>query len=135
MRKVLLIISMALALLFTGCKEDTKDMADILVGQWTLENYIPATKGVIIGQEPVSVTVVFLEDNSFMLYQRIGEAFTETFQGTWSLEGNTLSGVYSDKKPWGEQYDISFSDNDNTLEMKAVTAKEIYVYQRFIAKE
>ena len=135
MRKVLLFLSMALALFLTGCKEDTKDMADILVGQWTLENYIPATKGVIIGQEPVSVTVVFLEDNSFMLYQRIGEAFTETFQGTWTLEGNTLSGVYSDKKPWGEQYDISFSDNDNTLEMKAVTAKEIYVYQRYIPKE
>lgn len=131
MRKNVLLIVMAFAMLVTGCKkEEEKDMAAALVGSWTLEMYVPATKTVKIGGEPIEVTVSFLENHSFSLEQRIGQAFLEKFDGTWSLDGTLLSGVYSDKKPWGEKYEITFRDNDNTLEMKTVTAGEVYVYQR-----
>lgn len=136
MRKGVLLIVMAFAMFVTGCKDDNgKGLADVLVGQWELAEYVPVTKGVMIGNEPVSVTIVFQENQRFILYQKVGEAFTESFEGTWSLEGTTLSGVYSDDKPWGEKYEISFRDSDNTLEMITQTAREKYVYQRYIPKE
>lgn len=136
MRKGLLLMIMAIAMLVAGCKEDNgKDLSDVIVGQWELAEYVPATKGVMIGSEPISVTIVFLEDQTFLLYQRIGEAFTESFEGTWSLDGTRLTGVYSDGKPWGEQYDITFMDDNNTLEMKTSKAGETYIYQRYIPRE
>lgn len=137
MRKTLLFIVMAFALFLTGCNKDknVKTLSDVLVGQWTLEGYTPATKSAIIGSEPVDVTVCFIENHTFMLYQRVGDAYTESFDGTWSLDGTRLTGVYSDGKPWGEQYDIAFMDNDNTLEMKTSKVGEIYIYQRYIPKE
>ena len=136
MRKILLFITMTFALLFTGCKKDKGvNLSDILVGQWTLEEYIPATKGTMIGSEPVDVTLYFSENHTFKLYQRVGEGYTESFDGTWSLEGSKLTGIYSDGKPWGEQYDVTFKDGNNTLEMKTSKAGETYIYQRDIAKE
>ena len=136
MSKRLFLMAIVGAILFAGCKDNKSEtLADILVGTWTLEGYEPATKAITIGAETVSVTVTFSEDNSFILIQKIGQAFTETFEGTWSVDGTTLSGEYSDKKPWGEQYYISFIDSNNTLEMKTVTAGERYFYQRYIPKE
>ena len=136
MKKTLLIITMAFAMLFTACKDDkTTDLSDVLVGQWELEEIVPATKAAMIGTEPISVTICFGEDYVFHLYQRIGNAFTETFDGTWSLEGTRLTGIYSDGKPWGEEYDITFKDDNNTLEMKTSNAGETYIYQRYIPKE
>lgn len=136
MRKTVLLIVVAFAMVFSGCqKEDGPDLGQILVGDWTLEMYVPVTRSVKIGDEPIDVTVAFRSDNSFTLSQKVGQAFTQTFQGTWSLDGTTLSGIYSDKKPWGSRYEITFRDNDNTLEMKTVAVGETYVYQRVIAKE
>lgn len=137
MRKTLLFVAMVFALLLTGCKGDknTHDLSDVLVGQWILQDYIPATKGAMVGSEPVEVTVLFSENHTFRLYQRVGEAYTESFDGTWSLDGTRLTGVYSDGKPWGEQYDITFMDNDNTLEMKTSKVGETYIYKRDIPKE
>ena len=136
MRKTLLFIVMALALLLTCCKgEKATDLSDVLVGQWTLEEYVPATKGAMVGSEPVDVTLYFSENHTFKLYQRVGEAYTESFEGTWSLEGTRLTGVYSDGKPWGEKYDITFKDNNNTLEMKTSKVGETYIYKRDIPKE
>lgn len=127
----MLLIVMASAMFFTGCKkEEGIDLSDVLVGQWTLEMYVPATKGVMIGNEPVSVLISFYENNRFELDQRIGQAYLESFDGKWSLDGTILSGTYSDNKPWGSKYEISFRDNDNVLEMKTVTTQESYVYQR-----
>jgi len=128
--RVLLIV-MASAMFFTGCKkEESTDMSDVLVGQWSLEMYVPTTKGIMIGSEPVSVLISFYDNKRFKLDQRIGQAFMESFDGTWSLDGTLLSGIYSDNKPWGSKYEISFRDNDNVLEMKTVTTQESYVYQR-----
>lgn len=136
MRKTLIIFAMAFALILTGCKSDKgTDLSDVLVGQWELEEYVPVTKAAMVGSEPVDITLYFSENHTFKLYQRVGEAYTESFDGTWSLEGNRLTGVYSDGKPWGEQYDIAFKDDNNTLEMKTSKVGESYVYKRYIPKE
>lgn len=136
MKKTLLFIAMAFALFLTGCKDKkTTDLSEVLVGQWILQEYSPATKGAMIGSEPVDVKLYFSENHTFKLYQRVGDAYTESFDGTWSLEGSRLTGVYSDGKPWGEQYDIAFRDGNNTLEMKTSQAGETYIYQRDIPKE
>ena len=133
MKKRVLMFVMASAMLFTGCKkEESSDLSDVLVGEWTLEMYVPATKGAMIGSEPVSILISFYENKRFKLEQKVGQAFTEYFDGTWSLDGTVLSGIYSDNKPWGSKYDISFRDNNNVLEMKTVATQESYIYQRII---
>lgn len=133
MRKTVMLMFLACSLFLSGCsKDETQYLSEVLVGKWTLEMYVPATKTVKIGNEPIDVTVSFFENNRFSLSQRIGQAYMVSFDGTWSLDGTTLSGQYSDKKPWGESYEITFRDNDNTLEMKTLKAKEVYVYQRMI---
>lgn len=136
MKKISFVMFMAFAMLLTGCKkEETVDPAELLVGKWSLTDYKPAVKSAVIGSETISVTVSFFDSRRFSLEQTIGQAYVQHFEGTWTIDGNTLSGVYSDKKAWGESYTVSFSDNDNTLEMTTNTAHETYVYKRVEEKK
>lgn len=132
MRILKLTLLIAAALTTVSCsKDEDKDLAKVIVGTWSLDDYKQSTKSIVIGRETISVELSFFEDRTFVLKQKVGaDVYQENFSGEWSLNGDELSGVYSDKNEWGETYKISFQDNDNVLQMETLTDHDMFVYKR-----
>lgn len=132
MRILKLTLLIAAALTAVSCnKDEDKDLAKVIVGTWSLDDYKQSTKSIVIGHETISVELSFFEDRTFVLKQKVGaDVYQENFSGEWSLNGDELSGVYSDKNEWGETYKISFQDNDNVLQMETLTDHDMFVYKR-----
>ena len=130
--KNLKIWSLAIALLvaMTGCEPadnpDTFKPGDVkqIVNEWNLIEF----DGEVA---PYDVYVDFNEDNTFVIYQRIYSAIYEKFDGTYSLSGNTLSGVYNDGTELA-RYRAEVSADGNTLRLhKTDAGREIMsVYQK-----
>lgn len=107
-------VSMAL---FTSCSSDGPEnehaaKADI-TGCWELTDI--TTKSAVIGDQTVDVYLMF-DSGYFEIYQRTGT--TERyyrFEGTYTFDGTTLSGVYSDKREWSVSYTVSVTDSQLTL--------------------
>lgn len=95
--KNLKIWSLAIALLvaMTGCESndstDSFKAGDVnqIKNEWCLIEWDSEVA-------PYDVYVDFNEDNTFVIYQRIYSANFERFDGTYSLSGNKLTGMYND---------------------------------------
>ena len=107
MKRLIYIFVTLLMVVATGCKKESPapkvDNAAKLVGAW---HCTPE-------EMDVDVYVEFAEDKSFDLYQRVGEGRYRHYTGTWSVEGNIVSGVYEDGAEWGSSYAVTFADADN----------------------
>lgn len=80
--------------------------------------------------EQCDIYVSFASTGSFELFQKLGEGRHYLYCGTWSLEGDTLGGVYNDGTPWGSSYTVSF-DGDNTMTLTATNgSSESNTYTR-----
>lgn len=127
-KKALFILTVLFVIV--GCsKDESKNLASLIVGEWSLTGYEPTTKSIKIGDETITVTIIFAEDNTFLMTQQIGNAYLEDFSGTYLLTDNILTGKYSDGASWGESYTIDIVEN-KTLTMTTSTAGEIYSYTR-----
>ena len=122
MKKLLFILTALMVIASTGCKKEEKpiDCMATLPGEW---HYLP--EGI-----DAEVYASFEEDGSFDLYQKIGEGRYRHYTGTWTCEGNTLSGVYSDEAAWGSSYTMDFKDNDNMTLTALNGSEEIMAYTR-----
>lgn len=74
-----------------------------LVGEWVL------TKWNGSDELPFGVYMRLNEDNTFDLYQHTSNVLWVHYTGTYSLNGTTLSGVYSDGENWAKSYTIMYS--------------------------
>ena len=72
------------------------------VGEWVLTKWN--------GSEalPFGVYMRLNEDNTFDLYQHTTDVLWVHYTGTYSLNGTTLSGVYSDGESWANDYTIQY---------------------------
>lgn len=114
-----------ISLFMVSCNGDKPKVIDI-TGQWELVDIVE-TKSVQIGDQPVEVYIDFKADNTFVLWQKLGEGRHRKYEGTWALAESTLTGKYSDNKPWGASYEISMEDG--TLMMSETKAGvETYIY-------
>ena len=112
MKKILAFAALMAGLLLTSCKEKEDPLN--IIGTWSLKTV--QTKAASMGGTSVDVYIVFNEDNTFSLYQKIGGAGRYTsFTGTWSLLETTLTGKYSDGKQWGSSYEVSQDKERTTL--------------------
>ena len=112
MKKILAFAALMAGLLLTSCKEKEDPLN--IIGTWSLKTV--QTKAASMGGTSVDVYIVFNEDNTFSLYQKIGSAGRYTsFTGTWSLLETTLTGKYSDGKQWGSSYEVSQDKERTTL--------------------
>lgn len=108
-RVYLFAVALLAAFTFVGCKknndEPAVDNSSKLVGEWHCapEEY------------DVDVYVAFSAEGTFDEYQRIGEGRYRHYAGTWTLNKETLSGVYSDGESWGSDYTVSFADDTMIL--------------------
>jgi uncharacterized protein (TIGR03066 family) len=108
--KIYLLAAVLLAALtIVGCQKEksspTVDNSAKIVGEW---HCAPE-------QYDVDVYVAFYADGAFDEYQRIGEGRYRHYNGTWTINKDILSGVYSDGESWGSDYTVSFADDTMTL--------------------
>ncbi|MCR5408082.1 MAG: hypothetical protein K6E61_03140 [Bacteroidales bacterium] len=118
----------ALAFAFSGCKPDNPEEGgeqtpkSPLAGSWELTGV--ATK-VSVGNVDVSVYLLFT-DTDFEIYQKIGEGRYTKFEGTYVYGSDkTLSGKYSNSRPWGP-YAVEFASDNKTLTLSIGNEADTY---------
>lgn len=93
--------------------EEAVNYAALTVGEW---NFVDPGYG-------VSVYVSFDEEGTFDLYQKIGDGKYRHYSGTWSVDENIISGLYSDGSEWGSSYSLEFVQADIMI-MTALNGSE-----------
>ena len=130
MRKTIYIVLAALGLcLFAGCgssdKEKVSPLVKQLAGEWQLKTWNGEA------QRDFDAYVSFGADRSFEIYQRIEQVGYQKYSGKYEIRNGMLGGVYSDGKPFGSTYDITFDESGNTLTLTSATGvAETGVYVR-----
>lgn len=80
------------------------------IGEWALTEWNGSK------ELPMGVYLRLNEDNNFDLYQHTASVMWVHYTGTFTLNGNTLTGKYSDGTDWAE-YTILYND---TVEPKQI---------------
>lgn len=75
------------------------------VGEWALTEWNGSK------ELPMGVYLRLNEDNTFDLYQHTLSVLWVHYEGTFSLNGATLTGKYSDGSDWAE-YTIKYNDTE-----------------------
>lgn len=103
-------------------KEET--LAEKITGEWHC----------VVSDIDADIYLALVSDNTFELYQKVGEGSHRLYRGVWSVNETTktLSGKYNDGTEWGSSYETSVSEDKNsmTLVPKAATTKEEHIYRR-----
>ena len=63
----------------------------------------------------LEVYLAFNTNGSFELYQKLGDGAFRHYAGTYTFDGETLKGVYSDKTAWAHDYIVSLSGDNMTM--------------------
>lgn len=88
--------------------EKGRTIASEIEGEWKLENYY----GKDAGSAAVSAEVyISFADGQFELFQKLGGGHFERYSGTYSYDGETVTGIYSDGQDWSSGYLVSFSES------------------------
>lgn len=117
---------LAVSLIMASCGGEKQPKALDITGQWELTD-ITETKSVQIGSEKIEIYIDFKSDNTFALWQKLGEGRHRKYEGTWTLTESVLTGKYSDGKAWGASYEVSIEDG--TLVMSEQKAgMQTYIY-------
>lgn len=107
MKQILYLVFATLLLVSCGGKEESQPAVAPLEGCWELMDV--SSKSARIGDVQVSVFIRF-SASDFTLCQKLGEALHYTvFTGTYVLDGETLTGKYSDGTSFGP-YSVKVGD-------------------------
>ena len=122
MKRILYMLAALALLMTTGCKKEEKpvDYKGLLPGEWHCA-------AVELGAD---VYVSFEKDGDFDLYQMLGEGRYRHYTGSWSIEGDVLSGTYADGSAWGSSYKMSFSGKDSMTLTAQNGSEEVVTYSR-----
>lgn len=116
----------ALLLTAVSCQKEGGSSSASIVGNWELTSI--ETKSAKIGDTPVSVSLSFNSDGTFSMEQLIGVGRSSTYSGTYTLEGDKLSGKYSDGKAWADTYTAAITQE--TMTLTSSNGKETDTYKR-----
>ena len=81
------------------------------IGEWALTEWNNSQN------LPMGVYLRLNEDNTFDLYQHTLSVMWTHYSGTFSLNGNTLTGTYSDGTKWAE-YTIKYNEKADPKQIK-----------------
>lgn len=113
---IYMIIASVLLLSVGGCRKAPVDTPDtpqedtsfrgMIIGQWHC----------ISSDLVTEIYVEFFTDDTFRLYQKVGESAYNLYIGTWSVDEEThvISGEYNDGNPWAASYTILYADKSMT---------------------
>lgn len=119
---------LAAVLAFAGCdkpnEKPTPDKTDgSIIGQWHLVSWSTLSAA--------DIYLSFGKDGKFNIYQRLELPTYSHYEGTYSLNGKTLTGSYSDGTAWGNaSYTVGFSDNGTKLTLTGATTDDVAVYAK-----
>ena len=121
-------------LLSVSCKKDNQEVQKIplseqIIGEWELVD-IEVTKGAMLGEEIIEVTLVFNTDMTFSIRQMLGYGRPVTYTGTWTMPEDILSGTYSDGKRWASDYKVSIEEDMMHMIPDLENSMESYTYRR-----
>ena len=104
-------------------KEDSTSNG--IVGQWH------STSLSADGDIYLSLT----KNNTFELYQQIGEGRHRLYRGTYHFENDILTGKYNDGESWATAYEITISDKSLTMVSKNDAAEQSLYSKKDIPAE
>ncbi len=118
------IILIGMVMLMSGCK-DKEDVIPVntapsIIGDWHYTD----------DELQADIYVAFNSTGAFDLYQKIGEGRHRKYTGNWSMEGNVLSGSYSDDTAWGSSYNVTFDGDSKMILTATEDSRESYTYSR-----
>ena len=103
---------MLLALAITGCKKDATvtggGAKGAVAGEWVLTSWNEA-------EPEFNVYINFGDDNTFEIYQQVWSFDYELYTGTYTINGDIVTGVYADGSNWACGY--KFVKDGDTLTM------------------
>ena len=103
-----------------GNTNDTWSDSGSPVGEWALTEWNDSK------DLPFGVYLRLTEDNTFDLYQHTSSVLWVHYTGTYSLNGNTLKGEYSDGEKWKE-YTIKYN-NKEPKQIKLTSSNSVGIY-------
>ncbi len=119
MKKILYITALLLSVL--ACKEPVdpqpgpdpnppvveKTLAEKIAGEWHC----------VVSGIDADIYLGLVSDNTFELYQKVGEGAYRLYRGTWSLDEKTavLTGKYNDGEAWGSEYGVTLSEDQKSM--------------------
>ena len=92
------------------------------VGEWALTEWNKSN------DLPFGVYLCLNEDNTFDLYQHTSNVLWVHYTGTYSLKGNTLSGVYSDGESWANDYPIKYNKVAEPKQISLTSTGNVGIY-------
>lgn len=98
-----------------------KTLAEKIAGEWHC----------VVSDIDADIYLGLVSDNTFELYQKVGEGAYRLYRGTWSLDEKTavLTGKYNDGESWGSGYGVVLSEDENTMTL-APSEGEEQVYRK-----
>lgn len=118
---------LAAVLTFAGCNKPEKVNPDVdnkgsIIGQWHLVSWSNTLSA-------ADIYLSFNKEGKFNIYQRLYEPTYSHYDGTYNLNGNKLTGSYSDGTAWGSPvYTVEFSDNGTILTLTGTAENDVAVY-------
>lgn len=116
--KILLVAAAVLVL--ASCSKSEVAAVKKIAGDWYYET--------VESDVPVQVYASFAKDRTFQLFQKIGDGAFRRYTGTYTFDGTTLDGVYSDNSAWKEAKSVTI-DGD-VLVLVGVKTGESITYVR-----
>ena len=101
-----LIFATVVALGLVSCSKTDPNLEKIS-GEW----YWQGTENGIA----LEVYLAFNTDGVFDLFQKLGDGAFRHYTGTYTFDGVTLKGVYSDKTLWAHEYTVTLSADSLTM--------------------
>ena len=110
------------AMVFVGCGGDDNDNLDQsgINGTWYLTS--------MCGSAPeFNVYIEFNNSGKFNIYQQVWTLTYERYTGTYSVDGNVITGKYSDGTAWTASYNYSVANSQLKLE-NVENSSEVSIY-------
>ncbi|MGM9785558.1 MAG: lipocalin family protein [Candidatus Cryptobacteroides sp.] len=127
LKYILILTSLILA---SSCNKTPAPKTPGIAGTWELIE-VQYTKSAQIGDQTIQVVIEFAAEGTFSMSQILGDGRAREYTGNWTLADDTLSGTYSDGKPWGATYKVSVDGDTMSMIPMDKSAPETYIYKRF----
>ena len=133
MMKICKIFCVALAslALLSGCSKsddggnnnNNSNGNGAIVGQWHLISWSTLSSA--------DVYLSFTDNGAFEIYQRVYSPLYVHYNGTYTYSGDVLSGLYSDGKPWGSSYEVTFQSDGRRMTLTStVSGSDVAVFEQ-----